>query len=72
MELDIDVIETVNALFDQIYSDMIEMIKDDKDLIVYNNLMKKKRAVLCTMALNPINTASIMNSLTPKKYKLRS
>ena len=72
--MDIDIIETINALFDQIYNDMIEMkdTKEDINMEIYNNLMKKKKAVICTLALHPVNAKSIINSLTPKQYKIRS
>ena len=73
-KMEIDTVETINALFDQIYNDMLELKKsnDDINMEIYKNLMKKKKAVLCTLALNPVNTKSILNALTAKQYKISS
>lgn len=76
--IDMDVIETINELFNQIYNDMIAIIKTTPDVSeeaytkLYNNLMKKRRAMLCIAALNPVNTPHIITMITPKQYNLKS
>jgi len=76
--IDIDIIETINELFNQIYTDIIAIIKTTPDIseeantALYNNLMKKRRAMLCIAALNSVNTPHIITMLTPKQYNLKS
>jgi hypothetical protein len=77
-DIDMDVIETINELFNQIYTDMIAIIKTTPDVSeeayteLYNNLMKKRRAMLCIASLNPVNTSHIITMITPKQYNLKS
>ena len=54
-----DVIETVNALFEDIYKEYIIRLGSNSDEELYKILMKKRRAVLCIIATNPINTENI-------------
>jgi len=65
-----DVIETVNALFEDIYKEYIIRLGSNSDEELYKILMKKRRAVLCIIATNPINTENILYALTPKDYVL--
>lgn len=67
----IDIIETINELFEQIYTDIILTSSSDDNREIYYNLMKKKRAVLCASACNPMNTYEILYQLTPKQYNLK-
>jgi len=69
-----DIIDTINELFDQMYNDITLIYHDDnknvKELYIY--LMKKKHAVLCASASNPMNTQDVLNQLTTKQYVLKS
>jgi len=69
MHTHIDLIETINELFEQIYKEiLISSAYNDDTRELYFNLMKKKRAVLCASACNPMNTETLLYELTPKQY----
>jgi len=69
MHTSIDVIETITELFEQIYRDILmSSAYNDDNRELYYNLMKKKRAVLCASACNPMNTEKLLYELTPKQY----
>jgi hypothetical protein len=73
MDSHIDIIETINELFEQIYKELIVSsayndTDNDETRNLYYNLMKKKRAVLCASACNPMNTSTLAYELTPKQY----
>jgi len=60
MHTHIDLIETINELFEQIYKEiLISSAYNDDTRELYFNLMKKKRAVLCASACNPMNTETL-------------
>jgi hypothetical protein len=65
--MDIDIIETVNELFKDIYDDY----KNTSDDIFYKNLMQKRIAILTIIASSPINIYDTLYALTPKDYLLK-
>jgi len=75
MALELDIIETVDKLFNDIYKDFITIKEKidtcDNNNEFYNKLMKTRVAVLCLIALNPINTCDTLYVLTPKDYLLK-
>jgi hypothetical protein len=74
-DIQLDIIETIDKLFEDIYKDHISIVKSnsptDNNEAFYTNLMKRRLAVLCVIALNPINTYETLYALTPKDYLLK-
>jgi hypothetical protein len=75
-----DIIETIDDLFNQIYIEFIKVSYATSDNIIDSTdinkkmhiyLMQKKREVLCASASNPMNTEAILYSLTAKRYNLK-
>lgn len=67
-----DLIDTINDLFDQMYNDIIIIYNINDNQKFHNYLMKKKHAVLCASASNPMNTKDVLNQLTSKQYVLKT
>jgi hypothetical protein len=71
----LDIIETIDKLFEDIYKDHLTILKSDSFIdnneVFYTNLMKRRLAILCIIALNPINTYDTLYALTPKDYLLK-
>lgn len=67
-----DLIDTINELFDQIYNDICVSYHLEHNQELHKYLMKKKHAVLCASASNPMNTKDVLNQLTTKQYTLKT
>lgn len=67
-----DIIDTINELFNQMYNDINLIYHDTNNKELYIYLMKKKHAVLCASASNPMNTKDVLDQLTTKQYILKS
>jgi hypothetical protein len=61
-----DMIETIDAIFEGVLLKIIECANDATQL--ENVLNSVKRSVICAAASNPINTTYILNITTPKEY----
>ena len=61
-----DIIETINAIFEDILPKILECSNDTSEL--KKLLSSVKRSVLCAAVCNPMNTTYIIDTTTPIEY----
>ena len=61
-----DIIETIDAVFDDLLPEIMKAHGDKKSL--ERLLSKTKHTILCISAANPMNTCYIMEGIQPTEY----